>query len=354
MSPVQSSSNPTLRLPDGEAIHCGPENILLRHIVEQMYGDFDQSRTDLSTWMPLVLYGDSLCGKSVVAHGLANAVRLQVPREKTIVLTAADLVRALGRTVVADEMDRLSRQLRSAKLLVVDDVQLLAGKSAADIWLTEMLDYRIRHGRPTIMTCNRNPARVDVSDRLRSRMSGGLTVSISLPYAATRKEVILRSAQAFDLSLVDETVDQLVELTNGKPVSGIQSVVASVATHDQDMDAVESEVDLDALVSNLVRSTARRFGIRVADMKGTSRRKNTVLARAIAMFLLREITPLSLAEVGKVFGNRDHSTVRHACEKIRCLAPVDAAVGEALSSICRSLDVRLPKSWFDMLDDQCA
>ena len=349
---------PTLQLADGETIHCGPENGLLRHFVEQLLEDLNNDSFKVEdAWLPLVLYGDSLCGKSLVAHGLANAWKQTFTDEKTVVLTAADLARSLARIALGDDSDRLTRQMRSASLLVVDDVQHLKGKVTADTWLTGLLDYRARHRKPTIVTANRNIASTPVSGRLCSRLAAGLSICISLPYAATRKQVILRSAQTFDVVLVDETVDQLVELTNGKPVSGIQSVVASVASSDadsEDMDLAPMLDNQDDFLQQLIRTTARRFGVRVADMKGSSRRKNTVLARAISMFLIREITPLSLVEVGRLFGGRDHSTVRHACEKIRGQLVSDDSIREAVSSICHALQIRLPSSWFELLDDQCA
>ena len=351
----QADVSPTLKLADGEEIHCGPENALLRHVVEQLFTQFqvDADCCDES-WLPLVLYGESLCGKSLIAHGLANAWKQQFPKDKVIVLTAADLARSFRRNSLGDDIDSLTRKLRSARLLVVDDLQLLTGKNTADSWLTELLDYRIHHRKPVIATCSSTIATSKLSDRLRSRLSSGLSICISLPYAATRKEVILRSAQSFDLTLVDKTVDQLVELTNGKPVSGIQSVVASINSDVLELDADQNDSTHEAIIHSLVRTTARRFGIRVVDMKGSSRRKNTVLARAVAMFLIRQITPLSLVEVGRLFGNRDHSTVRHACEKIRKQIVSDDSIREAVTSICRSLDIRMPTSWFQMLDDQCA
>lgn len=356
----QNTNSPTLQLADGEEIHCGPENRLLRHIVEQLFENFDSQQEVQQTpvdpnWMPLMLYGDALCGKSLVAHGLANAWKQHFPDEKTIVITATDFARSIGRMVVSDEIEQLLRQMRSCSLLVVDDIQLLKNKPNADACLTSLLDYRRRHDKPSIVTCNSNMANCSLTERLRSRLCSGLTVCISLPYAATRKEVILRSAKSFQLSLVDEKVDQLVELTNGKAISSIHSVVASVASDEANDVATNSDdLNLDEFIGNLLRTTARRFGVRVADLKSSSRRKNTVLARATAMFLIREITPLSLVETGKLFGGRDHSTVRHACEKIKKQVAADESIREATSSICRSLDIRLPSTWFELVDDKCA
>jgi chromosomal replication initiator protein len=357
--PHTESDAPTLRLADGNVIHCGPENTLLRHTVDRWFSLFGSSDECDSTWLPLVLYGESLCGKSLVAHGLANAWRQQFPQHATIVLTAIDLARSLQRTELAEDIDKFSRQIRNANLLVIDDVQQLAGKSNAETWFTGLLDHRIRHKKPFIVTCNSNVASSKLASRVRSRLSSGLSICISLPYAATRKDVILKSAQSFNLDLVEKDIEHLVEVTSGKTISSIQSFVASVATNDSltnnfDATPLAPAIDQDELIQKLIRTTARRFGVKVNDIKGPSRRKNCVLARAIAMFLIRRITPLSLVEVGHHFRNRDHSTVRHACEKIKGIVVEDESIREAISSICNSLDIRLPPSWFELLNSKCA
>lgn len=351
-----AAPTPTLQLVGGEVIHCGPENALLRHVVGELLNALDSNSPVESTMFPLVLYGDALCGKSMVAHGIANAWKKHHPKESTFVLTAADLSRSLKRTELADDIDRLTNQLRYASLLVIDDIQQLSGKKTVQSWLTNLLDYRNRHEKPVIVSCNTTINKSRIDKRLSSRLTSGLAIHISLPFAKTRKEVILKSAESFNLSLVDDDVNRLVEATSGRPVSSIQSVVASVATNNLSDDSSESgeigndSLDQDELIQKLIRSTGRRFGVKVADIRGPSRRKNCVLARAIAMFIIREITPLSLAEIGQLFRNRDHSTVLHACEKIRKQIHDDDSIREAITSICKSLNVRMPASWFELLD----
>lgn len=353
-----NTESPTLQLADGYVIHCGPENELLRHVVCRWLGALDEQQQFEQPWLPLVLYGESLCGKSIVAHGLANAWRQRHPQQTTILLTAADLARSLKKTELADDIDRFTRQMRQADLVVLDDIQHLTDRDNAQVWAADLIDRRKKSNKPTIVTCNANVASSKFTHRLRSRLSSGLSICISLPYAATRKEIILRSAQSFNLNLVEQDVDHLVEVTSGKPISGIQSMVASVATSDEerkvDVADLDSSVNQEELILKLIRSTARQFGVRVADIKGPSRRKNLVLARSIAMFLIREVTPLSLVEVGQHFRNRDHSTVRHACEKVRNMVVKDDAIRKTITSICNSLEIRLPNSWFDLLNSKSA
>lgn len=380
----------TLRLVGGEEIHCGPENALLRNTVNHVLGDLhsDEGHVD-STLFPLVLYGEPLCGKSLVAHGLANAWKQRLPKKTTCVLTTADLCRALKRTELSEDIDRFSNQLKHAALVVLDDVDRLADRPAAQELLTNLLDYRERQHKPVIATSQIPISKTLLSPRLVSRLTAGLSIPIALPYAATRKDVILKSAAAFNVVLPQDDVDRLVEVTSGKSISNIQSVVASVATLDDGakdaandtvspalqsslktapstasrhassnpdntlLDALEANdqsFDQDELIQKIIRTTGRRFGVKVTDIRGPSRRKNTVLARSTAMFILREVTPLSLVEIGKLFRNRDHSTVLHSYDKIRKQVTTDESIRELISSICKSLNITMPPSWFELLD----
>lgn len=352
----RDNGSPMLPLAGGDAIYCGPENSLLRHTVEQIFGALKSNSELDPTWIPLVLYGESLSGKSLVARCLADTWKQEHPKRSSAVLTAADLTRMFGRNDVSEGVERTTTAAKKASLVVVEDVQRLAGKHNAESWLASLLDYRSRYFLPTIVTSNCVIAKTKLNERLRGRLSTGLSIGISLPYAATRKDVILHSAQAFGLSLPDAEVDQLVQTTSGTTVSGIHSVVASVASNCQPTLQARPDfaTDGDGLIQKLIRTTARRFGVKVADVKGPSRRKNTVLARAIAMFLVREVTPLSLQEIGKHFRNRDHTTVRHACEKIKSQLAEDESMQEAVRAICSSLNIRLPSSWFDLLNGKCA
>lgn len=361
MNEHQDSESATLRLVGGEEIHCGNENALLRTVICQIVQSLESNELPDCSTFPLVLYGDPLCGKSMVAHGLANAWKQHQPKKATYVLTAADLARSLKRTELVDDKDRFTHQLKHAELLVIDDIQQLADRDAVQAWLTNLLDFRHRHSKPVIVTCNLPISKSRLSARLTGRLSNGLSIPIALPFAATRKDVILKSVKVFNLNLLEDDVDRLVQATSGKSVSGIQSVVASVATNaNQNTDSTASttasvdnsvpDLDLDDLIQKIIRSTGRRFGVKVADIRGPSRRKNTVLARATAMFILREVTPLSLVEVGQLFRNRDHSTVLHACDKIRKLVTQDESIRDAISSICKSLNIQMPSTWFELLD----
>ena len=243
-------------------------------------------------------------------------------------------------------------------MVVIDDVQLLADKPAADTWLTHLLDHRSHHQRTTIITSNGLIANLSLSYRLRSRLSSGLCVRLALPIAATRKRFVLAALKDFDITLISLEIDHFVELTAGKTLRQIRADVISLKTNkgaitfSKQNNLVPSRSEF---ILKLMKTTARMFGIRLNDLKGSSRRKNVVFARAVAMFLIRERVAISLADIGRHFRYRDHTTVRHACKKIRLLLAEHPVVGrEAISSICWSLDVELPSCCFSSGEENCA
>lgn len=350
-----------LRLSEGERIFCGPENRLIRVVADEVIQELKKITTDVMpdshdvgvTWLPLVLYGDGGTGKSHVSRAFAACWADRLPDAKVSLLTAADIGRALRRTELADAIDQFTRRHKYASLLVVDDLHQLRRESAADDWLTHILDDRIRRQQPTLITCDNSLAR-KLSSRLRSRLLGGTCVRLELPSLSTRRVIVETALAELGETRSPQEMEGICGLTAGKTVRGVWSSVAAMkalGTPHHESATIQSTDDF---VHKLLQTTARKFGVRLNDMRGPSRRKNTVLARGVAMFLLRELTQMSLTEVGSHFRDRDHTTVRHACKKIKELLRDDsAAVGGAVEAICQTLDVAIPDCCYSSRE-QCA
>ena len=330
------------------AIHCGSENALLPSLVQEA------SLVDSSTWSPLMLYGESGSGKSFVARTIANNWEKLNGENSVVVTTAIDLARLFQPAKISASVEDLSVRYRDVSLLVVDGIHHVVGKPNADSWVANVLDYRVARNLPTVITAPSVSMTSQLSRMLGSRLNAGLPVMLSLPSSSTRNEIVQTIADSLSLNLDSKQRSSLVARSEGLSVAGIQNLVRSV-TSDQVM-AVEDPTknNMDDFPSSCIRAAARRFGVRVADLKSSSRRKNTVLARSIAMFLIREVTSLSLVETGKFFQNRDHTTVRHACQKIRKQLVTDSVLQAAVRSICDTLHQRVSSSWFESVEEKCA
>ena len=315
----------------------------------------DVERQDVGQWQPLIFYGDSGSGKSFVALSIADRWKL-VDDSEPVVTTAADVARLFQPSRLAAELDSYSRRLRTTSLLVIDDIDQLNGRELACSWLVGVFDRRQAFGLPSIVATKSMTTLRSLPSRLFSRLAGGLPVRCALPAHDTRRWIIESTMQQEGEEISHDLVSSMVDRSSGMSVTGIRN---SVLTRKSSLSCDARDDVPDDFPKRCMAAVARRFGVRVADIKGPSRRKNTVKARSIAMFLIREFTALSLVDTGQCFQNRDHTTVRHACQKIKKLLTTDQQIQDAVRSICMSLNQKYDATWsaasdINSLDDKCA
>ena len=311
----------------------------------------DRDRVDASKWLPLVLYGEPGCGKSFLALAFAEQWMADQGADSVLVTSAADVQRLFARSTLAAEVDAAYQRYRSVPLLVLDDVHQLAERAAACQWLVGVLEHRTRQLLPSVITGSSITALRQLPPMLASRLLDGLPLPLSLPDAPTRSRILHDCCSRLQLSLSPEQIASLVQKTAGLSVSGTQQTVR-IARH-QELSLPQSSNQED-LPNRCIAAVAKRFGLRMSDIRGASRRKNTVLARSVAMFLIREHSNLSLLEIGACFQKRDHTTVRHACEKIRKLLKHDDFVQAAVRSACATLQLAYQTSWSCSKEQRCA
>lgn len=328
-------------------IHVGANNPLLATLF-QVDGSFE-----VAQWLPLVLYGESGSGKSFIALSIAERWKAEDDDSKPVVTTAADLVRLFQPSQLATKMETETLRFRTTPLLVIDDVHQLADHENASSWLVGVLDYRTQFSLPTIVTTANMTALRQLSKMLFSRLASGLPISLALPDASVRNQIMQDFIQSNRTgSPSPQVINSLIEQTEGMTIIATRNFIRTTfSNHPVAKSTSDDTIDLP---TRCMTATAKRFGIRVSDLKGSSRRKNTVLARSIAMFLIREFTSLSLVSTGQRFQDRDHTTVRHACQKIGRLLLSDSYVQDAVRSICTTLNLRYEPRWSVSVDDKCA
>ena len=169
-----------------------------------------------------------------------------------------------------------------------------------------------------------------MSSRLKSRLFAGLNIGIQLPGSEARWAMVRFAVERAKLRLDQKRLARLVEITSGLPPTNVAAVVLANQTTDAPITTARSDQQISRLI---IRTTAKRFGAKVRDLHGASRRKSVVVPRAVAMFLIRECTSLSLVEIGQLFRRRDHTTVRHACLKIQKQIAVDPDLRDVVAGI---------------------
>lgn len=351
-APQQAFSNPSR---DEPHYVVGPENALVRELVRTV-------TSPAPPYNPLVIYGASSLGKSTLAHLLADQwLRLHTDAKNVLRTTAADLARALAHAAETNSVADLRTRHQRCDLLLIDDVHALADRAAAQQFLTTTIDALIRRGVLVIATLRQLPCETDgLSPLLASRLSAGLVVPLVPPEALAREAIARDLAAQLDLRVTPDATARLAGAGRKRPaattVPQLRHALLQLASakehgerehggHDRSNDDQAPADDSPAekqLLRQIAATVARHYELPVADLRGPSRRQKLVEARATAMYLCRTLTDASLAEVGKHFGGRDHTTVIHACQKIEDLARRELSFARSLAELATQIKTQPP------------
>ncbi|MHC4177944.1 MAG: DnaA ATPase domain-containing protein, partial [Planctomycetota bacterium] len=317
---------------------AGPENRLVPAAVRSVLDDPSHG------YDPLVFCGPSGTGKSHLARGLAAQWKARHQRSRVLCTTAADFGRELAEAVETQALDEFRNRYRKAALLVLEDVDRLAGEDDVQGELVHTLDALLATGRRVVVTAVATPARLPhITPRFQSRLNSGLTVSLAPPVTGTRLAVLQRLARLRNVKLSASAAQMLAE---GLPatVPELFDVLAELEVQARlhggriDAGAARSFLALragsaPARLRDIAATTARSFALRLSELRGPSRRQAVVTARAVAMYMARRFTSKSLEQIGRYFGGRDHTTVMYGCRKTEKLLKTDPAVSQAVQQL---------------------
>jgi chromosomal replication initiator protein len=283
-----------------------------------------------TAYNPLVLYGGVGLGKTHLMHAVGNVIQDKNPHAKVLYLHAerfvADMVKALQRNL----MDEFKRYYRSLDALLIDDIQFFAGKDRSQEEFFYTFNALLEGDRQIVLSCDNYPKEIKgLEARLESRFGWGLIVLVEPPDLETRVAILMSKAELSNIELPDEVAFFIAKRiqSNVRELEGaLKRVIANAhftgqpITIDFTREALKDLLAIQAkLVSieNIQKTVAEYYKIKVVDL--LSKRKSRFLARArqIAMALAKELTNHSLPEIGQAFGGRDHTTVLHACRKVK-------------------------------------
>ena len=298
----------------------GPENRLVEVAVRSVLDDTNHA------YNPLVLYGPSGTGKSHLALGLAAAWKARFRRRPVVHTMAIDFARELADAIQTRTVDDFGIRYRRASLLVVEDLGDLAGKQAAQRELRFTLDALVGAGGRVILTATAAAGQlVGIAPGLQSRLVAGLAVPLAPPGPDARLVILQRLARLRGMEL-SESVARL--LADGLSVTvpellGVLVRLEMLALVDGGVIDVESarrylaerNGSRQPSLHEIALATARHFSLKLAELRSPSRRRAVVAARGVAIYLARQLTGQSLAQIGQYFGGRDHTTVSHGHRK---------------------------------------
>ncbi|PJE79688.1 Chromosomal replication initiator protein DnaA [invertebrate metagenome] len=303
-----------------------------------------------SAYNPLFLYGGVGLGKTHLMHAVGNSLVQQNPNAQVVYLHSerfvADMVKALQLNAIND----FKRYYRSVDALLIDDIQFFAGKERSQEEFFHTFNALLEGGQQMILTCDRYPKEISgVEERLKSRFGWGLTVAVEPPELETRVAILMKKAEQQKINLPHEAAFFIAQRirSNVRELEGaLKRVIASAHFMGRtiDIDLIrESLKDLLALqdkqvsIDNIQRTVAEYYKIKVSDVLSKRRSRSVARPRQIAMALSKELTSHSLPEIGDAYGGRDHTTVLHACRKVKELVGEDAEIRSDYKNLLRSL-----------------
>lgn len=299
---------------------------------------------------PLFIYGGVGLGKTHLMHAVGNALVDQNPNAKVVYLHSerfvADMVKALQLNAISD----FKRYYRSVDALLIDDIQFFARKDRSQEEFFHTFNALLEGGQQIILTCDRYPKEIHgLEERLKSRFGWGLTVSVEPPELETRVAILMKKAEQSEMFLPNDAAFFIAQRirSNVRELEGaLKRVIANAHFTGREIDVPlvrEALKDLLALqdkqvsVDNIQRVVAEYYKIKVSDILSKRRSRSVARPRQVAMSLAKELTNHSLPEIGEAFGGRDHTTVLHACRKIKELREEDADIREDWKNLQRSL-----------------
>jgi chromosomal replication initiator protein len=299
---------------------------------------------------PLFIYGGVGLGKTHLMQAAGNLICQNNASAKVVYIHSERFVADMVRALQHNEINEFKRYYRSLDALLIDDIQFFAGKSHSQEEFFHTFNTLLEGQRQVVITSDRFPKEIDnVQERLISRFGSGLTVPIDPPELETRVAILKKKARQKDVQLSDDVAFFIAKQirSNVRELEGaLHRVIASsgITGRAIDIDLIKEALrdlivfqEKQVTINNIQKRVAEYFNIRVSDLLSKKRSRNFVRPRQIAMHLAKELTNMSLPEIGEAFGGRDHTTVIHACRKVVELMQTDTKVLEDYNNLRRQL-----------------
>ena len=300
---------------------------------------------------PLFIYGESGLGKTHLLYAIAHLMRSRRPESRIVYIKGDDFTNELVSSIRENRNAEFREKYRQADILLVDDIQFIAGKIQTQEEFFHTFNTLYESGKQIVLTSDRPPREMtQLSDRLMSRFESGLMVDVAPPDFETRLAIIHNKAALLGVKLPDEVMDYIAEnvTTNVRQLEGTLNKI--LAYRDLLGDQVDEESVGRAVRDMLKRSNeyvpspkviisyiCSYYNIDEETLRGQSRSRDVVAARQLAMYLIRRMHATSLDGIGKEFGNRDHSTILHSLDKVEKQMQTDPKFAERVKEITTNI-----------------
>ncbi|QPB81491.1 chromosomal replication initiator protein DnaA [Pseudoalteromonas rubra] len=303
-----------------------------------------------SAFNPVFIYGGTGLGKTHLLHAVGNGIIDKKPDAKIVYMHSERFVQDMVKALQNNAIEEFKRYYRSVDALMIDDIQFFANKERSQEEFFHTFNALLEGNQQIILTSDRYPKEIEgVEDRLKSRFGWGLTIAIEPPELETRVAILMKKAQQSNINLPHEVAFFIAKKlrSNVRELEGaLNRVIANANFTGRPISiefVKEALRDLLALqdklvtIDNIQRTVAEYYRIRVSDLLSKRRSRSVARPRQVAMALSKELTNHSLPEIGDAFGGRDHTTVLHACRKVKALRDESHEVKEDYQNLIRTL-----------------
>ena len=302
------------------------------------------------SYNPLLLYGGVGLGKTHLMQAVGNYVRSARPDANIVYLHSQRFVQDMVKALQQGTMDEFMQYYRSVDMLLIDDIQFFANKLRSQEEFFHVFNALLERDSQMVLTCDRSPREIDgLEERLKSRFVYGLTQEVEPPELETRVAILMKKAEAEEVELdpavaffigerirsnVRELEGALRRVIANAKFTGARITIEQVKRALRDLLAIQ---DRQISIDNIQRLVAEYYNIKISDILSKRRNRTIARPRQMAMFLAKELTNHSLPEIGEAFGGRDHTTVLHACRKVKELRETDTRFDEDYVNLSRIL-----------------
>ncbi len=302
---------------------------------------------------PLFIYGNSGLGKTHLLLAIGEKIHHDKPNFKIAYLKGDDFTNELIHSVMTGTSREFREKYRNIDLLLMDDIQFIAGKRSTQEETFHTFNSIYEAGHQIVLTADRPPIDMaQLDDRLRTRIEGGLMADVQPPDIETRTAIILNKAAQLGLVLPSEVVNFIAESITSN-VRQIEGVVKRLTAYKEIMNdtitinvvkrAIKDVIRVGSFIPTpeiIIEETARYYSLQPADLRGQRRSKNTAMARQVSMYLMRNLTNLSLVDIGVQYEGRNHSTVLSSIRKVEDMIKSDPDVASTVRDISANINSR--------------
>ncbi len=298
---------------------------------------------------PLLIYGSTGLGKSHLMHAIGNYIKANNHHKKIVYQTAEKFIQEMVDAFSEQSIDSFKKYYRSVDVLLIDDVQFLAGKSRSQEEFFHLFNTLLDSRSQVVLTCDKYPKDVEnLEERLKSRFGAGLSVAVEPPDLETRVAILKKKAALLEFDLDDKTAFFIAEKIRShvRDLEGALNSVYAMAQFNNQPASIElvkvalrdilNAQSRQVSIENIQKTVASYYHIKISDLKSKSRKASLTRPRQIAMAIAKQLTNLSLSDIGEAF-ERDHSTVINAIKKVEEFKQSDPRVREDITNLIMTL-----------------